>query len=546
MKKALSKNLIFGVIATSIILVNCQKAPSRGVKGKGAPGSAMSGKIENNEAADLKNMKVCDVKVAQSLQATYQTQYKILDLFKLSAEEFNQAKKDELNSLAQTLASQCQDTNKAIVDTKMTECKVISSSRAETAMSVAINSKACADWGDSIQKKSGSSNDLNKLADNASTNSVANENVFDAGTTFLVSKDLGELLDKNDKSEATFVKGQSFNGSDSFLGFVQKGETACKISQKSLKLSEGAKLKVVDVKSSKTETGSVQVILTLTSVNKSEGSNVYGFNCDVNKAEASQAQKAILAAFGESLKITKSTQEYATGAIVPETDDAATEASVTDQNEQALAKSAKNGLVSTHTNEVKNSQIQTGTKASSSMQEIFRKQELAAQYEADRNAKEQQSQQQDTLDQLAKKADEAVLGNVKTSESTTVNNNAEKVEASKASSASVTTTVQQNAEADLKKAEEAMKNQQELDRIAAQKVQAAKLAAEQSALATIHAVKSAMYADEAKRQQAIATEQAKIANEKAKEAANYAAEANRIKESEAKSKFRQSELKKQN
>ena len=48
MKNSLSKTLLCGIMATSFILANCQKAPNRGVKA-GAPGAGVTDQVDTTQ-----------------------------------------------------------------------------------------------------------------------------------------------------------------------------------------------------------------------------------------------------------------------------------------------------------------------------------------------------------------------------------------------------------------------------------------------------------------------------------------------------------------
>ena len=343
--------------------------------------------------------------------------------------------------------------------------------------------------------------------------------IFEAGTAFVVSKDLGELLDSNDQSEVVFVNGVSFNGADALTAAIDKGETACRISQKSEKLKEGSILKLLSITEGKVDVKTKSVVMQMNSIDKAEGGSTYEITCAVVKKDLTQAKAAILKAFGDSFKMTKANEKIQVA---------------TAENEEAQAAAmvrsgltaARSGIASSakkvETTQVETTQVETKAHEDEKTQN---------QTHAQTNVQTEEQAQKE-LAELSKKADEAVAAQTAKTESTKTETKIE----------SKPVTVQESAQPDLEKAQETLKKQEELDKIAAQRAQAAKTAAEQSAQATIHAAKSAMYADEAKRQQAIAAQKAAEANQWAAVAKAEKEKAEHAQMQKAQESFRKSEL----
>lgn len=306
MKKALSRSLVLSVLATSVVLVNCQKAPSRGVKAKGSQGTSVNNTVS---AADLKKMQVCNDAINSVLKTQNETYNKISQLINVADAQFDQTKSDELNKLTETLSAQCADAEKAFKDARLTTCKVDNSGSQSSVRTLTQNKNLCADTGTKVSKKTKVNNALaeeaakNRTSSDSSTKvSSQTGNIFETGTIFEISKDLASLLDSNNKSEAAYIAGQPFNGSESFSGAISQGKTVCKIATQGESLSEGAKLKVLSTKSNSTASGTLQVDINLGSVSQSDSSSLYAITCSVAKKEVSQATKAILEAMGENLK----------------------------------------------------------------------------------------------------------------------------------------------------------------------------------------------------------------------------------------------------
>lgn len=493
MKSSLSKTLVFGVIATSFALINCQKPPSRGIKAKGAAGAPASNKTQQ----DVNKLQACPASLNGALTSVRAIENQIMNLFKIDG--LNDSQKTQLNQLAEQLNQKCEDAKKVLADSKTIECKTTQSDQSVVITSASTISKECNGWGQAVENKTQVSNTLSDKADDAVKEAV-NESAREIEETrlFEVSKDLGELLDSKDKSESTFVAGQPFNSETAFSAAILQGHSACKITNKGAKLAEGSLLKVLDVKTISTVSGATQLDLKLASVNKSESSSVYGITCEVLKKDSSDVMKAMLAAFGDHFKVSTKTETTtsATRASTPTTETSSTATTTATRTESSAAAMTTAAIVAT------------------------------AEATAPTDTSEISSPSHSTT--------VAVSEPITTSASS---DGASTVITTTASTAAAAT-VEQAANQDLLRAQEQLALQAQKEAEAKEKVAKAQEAAVRAHVVQEHAKKAIAYSEEAARQ-------AQIAKDKAKEAAYYRDEVVRINESEAKTNFRKQELKEQ-
>lgn len=221
--------MLCGVLASTVILVNCQKAPNKPVKPDVKPAA-------KGQAVDATKMAVCTADILKELKSRDEAETKLAEKIK-TAKSDSADDKNELTSLANALAAQTKKTIDLIKatpvgDDKKTEAIGCDEREGNDAKKKVLKSYVIAQivgqvngLGVKAKQMSGQENDITKGLGNTSTQKVG---LF-VGQKFKIGSELAGILssDENSDGVAVVVDGKVLKGDNAKAALEQTEKTAC-------------------------------------------------------------------------------------------------------------------------------------------------------------------------------------------------------------------------------------------------------------------------------------------------------------------------------
>lgn len=217
MKNLFSKTLLCGVLASSFLLINCQKAPNRAVKAQVTPTAKPSVKTGD-----------CDANIATNFDLLKKSNQKIQDKLKSITGDVGASDIEELNGLVKELNALAKKVMGDIGTLKLDSCKIHDGNdvkkpvtdTADISIIRQVRSKAGAD----VKAKTKVDNEITLEDKTAGTDSLA------VGQELKVTADLAAILSdsKNSDGAAVISGGKIEKNADAAKALLDnKAVTAC-------------------------------------------------------------------------------------------------------------------------------------------------------------------------------------------------------------------------------------------------------------------------------------------------------------------------------
>lgn len=364
MKNSLSKTLLCGVLATSFLLVNCQRAPSRGVKAKtgtdnsaqqkaqtpankdaaagankdkdsantatdagnssasdgtnkGSSGNAASTASGNSSASGGDSTSTADGGSTNSGKKIVECSPAAKDAVIALKTKIDDVKKvvdvatddsSQLLTSADDLKDKSDAAVKAFQDLKVDGCYVVDANKVKSAAYMIQYLKYGSDQLIvQIQQKTGKTTDKTKDVpvekDKADSEYVKKE-IFTKNAVMYVREALADKMDSDHKDgEVYFVNGEMLTGVSNYeTALENKSKTVCMISEAdSEKLTKNTKVTLL----TPTVTAATKLKNAVLVVGLSSGDRLYAFTCQIADGKESQMELEFLKAIGKDHLITK-------------------------------------------------------------------------------------------------------------------------------------------------------------------------------------------------------------------------------------------------
>lgn len=307
MKNALTTKLLCGIIATSFLLINCQKAPEkRGVKA--APGSGTGGTaapaLEKAKpevivecSADFKTIN----KDWNDKRTDIEKLLKNKDTLSDADKELLKVKSDELSDL----------TNKVIAELELLKADRCTVDKAKSRSKTTFRSEANS-LGVKVKEASGLENELSKKAAADGSEIAIEKKALSKDLVLYATKALADALIEDNKGGKAYIVNREIIIKDDFDEAKKvKDKTICSITAAPKeKLEAGAKLKVsLDPAVRTVKIDDVQrkeLIVTFATENTTAGSDLVSFTCFIAKGKDLQVMREFRATLGSvHLKLKK-------------------------------------------------------------------------------------------------------------------------------------------------------------------------------------------------------------------------------------------------
>ncbi len=234
MKNSLTKTLLCGVMASTFLLANCQKAPSRGVKA-GSPG------VADQKTGALAKSVACTDDYKKAYTNTRNQQIKIEKQLKDITGESTEEQKANLVTDLEELNRLVKISEPAAIKLNAEACTTTVKGKTET-----IDFKKIVSYtnflGTAVAKVTGTDNELSKRAE-AALLEKGKESLAE-GMDLVVGKDLADALDKDLIKSSYFIGGiRKTTGIEEAKKDASK--TVCFIVETAGKVDEGSTLTVL-------------------------------------------------------------------------------------------------------------------------------------------------------------------------------------------------------------------------------------------------------------------------------------------------------------
>lgn len=289
MKNLFSKTLLCGVLATSFLLINCQKAPSRK-----APLD-----VNNPIVKPSVKVGVCTEAIAADYDLLQKSEQKIVDKLKTATNAASDV--EELNGLAKELNGLAKKVMGAITLLKLDACKVHEANDEKkpvksTANAINIKQRR-SELGKTIKAKTKVDNEIT-LED-----ATAAAETLTVGQELMVGAELAAIMsdDANSKGAVAIANSKIEKGAAATALLADKAVTACALTiSKKEDVNAGAAIKIVDLAAVKLDDQTKRKVMnvSVTVVVGTEGNSAMGFACNIADTKEGEAAKEIRKALG--------------------------------------------------------------------------------------------------------------------------------------------------------------------------------------------------------------------------------------------------------
>lgn len=296
MNNLFSKTLLCGVLATSFLLINCQKAPNRAVKAQINPTAKPSAKVG-----------VCTEAIATDYDLLKKSDKKIQEKLKTATDAASDV--EELNNMAKEMNALAKKVMAAIAVLKVDACKIHEGNDEKKAVKDTANSASIkqvrSNAGKAIKAKTKVDNEITSEDATAASESLS------VGQELAVTADLATVMsdDANSKGVVAIVNGSIAKGDAATSALADKAVTACSLTiSKKEEVKAGAAIKVLSLDAVKLDDKSKRNVLnvSVTVAVGTEGNSAMGLSCNIaDKKEgeaAKEARKALGALVSEVVK----------------------------------------------------------------------------------------------------------------------------------------------------------------------------------------------------------------------------------------------------
>lgn len=291
MKNLFTKTLLCGVLASSFLLVNCQKAPNRAVKAQVVPTAKPSVKVG-----------VCTADIAVDYDLLKKSDKKIQEKLKVATDAASDV--EELNNLAKELNGLSKKVLAAIEVLKVEACKIHKDNDAkkealDTASSVNIR-QVRINAGKAIKAKTKVDNEIT-LEDAA-----AAADTLSVGQELLAGGELAAVLsdEANSKGAVAIVNSKIEKGAEATKMLADKAVTACSLTiSKKEDVKAGAAIKILDLESVKVVDKRNVMNVNFTVAVGTEGNAAMILACNIADKKEGEAAKEIRKALGTLVSV---------------------------------------------------------------------------------------------------------------------------------------------------------------------------------------------------------------------------------------------------
>lgn len=308
MKTSLSKILLSGVLATSFMLINCQKAPSRGVKAKAGTDSSQTDAANKTTAETPKKTVECS---PGAKDAIAEAQTKLDELKKLYADknktDITSADSDDLVNKADNLKTKTDTAVKSIEDLKADACYNLDANKkqlpAVAIETIKYNSNDIIAKVQTLTKKSTPQTEA-AVQEKTVADATRVKTLFKNQEVLYVREALANVLDsEHTDGEVYFIDGELYEGKTDYEAALdKKSQTVCMIeAADSEKPAKNTKLVI----QTPTETAATKLKSATLKVSLRSDSYFYRIFCQIAEGKESQKELEFLTALGKKHLMTK-------------------------------------------------------------------------------------------------------------------------------------------------------------------------------------------------------------------------------------------------
>ena len=293
MNNLFTKTLLCGVLASSFLLINCQKAPNRAVKAQinptAKPQAAKVGVCTADIASDYDLLKKSDKKIQDKLKA----------LKDVADGKVAPSDVEELHALAKELNGLAKKVMAAIAVLKVDACKIHEDNDAKKAEKDLADSSRIKQ----VRSNAGKAIKAKTKVDNEITNedAVAASEILTVGQELKLSDELALIMsdDANSKGAAVISGGKIEKGAVATALLANKDVTACSILiSKKEEVKPGSAIKIVTLEGVKLVEKRNVMNVVISVVVRAEGNAAMSFSCNLADKKEGEAEKEIRKALG--------------------------------------------------------------------------------------------------------------------------------------------------------------------------------------------------------------------------------------------------------
>lgn len=286
MNNLFTKTLLCGVLASSFLLINCQKAPNRAVKAQINPTAKPSAKVG-----------VCTADIASDYDLLKKSDKKIQEKLKTATDAASDV--EELNALAKELNALSKKVMAAIAVLKVDACKIHEGNDDKKAVKDTANSASIKQ----VRSNAGKAIKAKTKVDNEITteDAAAASETLSVGQELMASADLAAVMsdDSNSKGAVAISAAKIEKGAAATALLANKDVTACSITiSKKEEVKAGASIKVVALEDVKLVDKRNVMNVNITVAVGTDGNAAMSLSCNIADKKEGEAAKEIRKALG--------------------------------------------------------------------------------------------------------------------------------------------------------------------------------------------------------------------------------------------------------
>ena len=286
MNNLFTKTLLCGVLASSFLLINCQKAPNRAVKAQINPTAKPSAKVG-----------VCTAAIASDYDLLKKSDKKIQEKLKTATDAASDV--EELNGLAKELNALSKKVIAAISVLKVDACKIHEGNDEKKEVKDTANSASIkqvrSNAGKAIKAKTKVDNEITSEDATAATETLS------VGQELTASADLAAVMsdDANSKGAVAISGAKIEKGAAATALLANKDVTACSMTiSKKEDVKAGAAIKIVALEDVKLVDKRNVMNVNITVAVGADGNAAMSLSCNIADKKETEAAKEIRKALG--------------------------------------------------------------------------------------------------------------------------------------------------------------------------------------------------------------------------------------------------------
>lgn len=286
MNNLFTKTLLCSVLASSFLLINCQKAPNRAVKAQINPTAKPSAKVG-----------VCTAEIASDYDLLKKSDKKIQEKLKTATDAASDV--EELNALAKEMNALSKKVMASIAVLKVDACKIHEANDEKKAVKDTANSASIKQ----VRSNAGKAIKAKTKVDNEITieDAAAASETLSVGQELSASADLATVMsdDANSKGAVAISGGKIEKGAAATALLANKDVTACSLTiSKKEDVKAGAAIKILALEDVKLVDKRNVMNVNITVAVGTDGNAAMSLSCNIADKKESEAAKEIRKALG--------------------------------------------------------------------------------------------------------------------------------------------------------------------------------------------------------------------------------------------------------